>query len=249
MARDQVYGNTNRVRPSEVSVESGSKFIGATFLYMTIALLITFSIVGGLGALFKFALFNENEDYLQTFLYIFFAALVLYIPVMIWVHIAARRNGRTVGPAFFTYSILMGVLIAPICIVFDFWTILIALGTTVLAFAVMAIIAWTSKRDLSILAIIGFGLMMGALLLSLFNFVLSIFLPTYNLLYAVVSGLFFIAILLITVFDLNNVKRIAMDGGATRNVAFLCALNLYVDFIYIFIRMLRLIAMIFGNRR
>ena len=252
MARDQVYSNQSKVRPNEVTAMDGSKFIGATFLYLTLALLITFGVVGLMGGIFAHTLIDADsaENTLKTFLTIFIAALVLYIPVLIWVHIAARRNGRTVGPAFFTYSIVMGVLIAPVCIVFDFWTILIALGTTVLAFATMALIAWTSKRNLSSLAVIGFGLMMGALLLSLLNFIFYLVAPgMYSLIYALVSGLFFIAIILITIFDLNRVKNIALNGDGTKNLAFLCALNLYVDFIYIFLRILRFVALIFGNRR
>ena len=248
MTKDQVFNQNSGVRPSEVTVDNGSKFIGATFLYLTIALLVTFGVVGALGSIFKYALFNGEIGDLTTFLYIFIGALILYIPVLIWVHIAARRNGRTVGPAFFTYSIVMGVLIAPVCIVFDFWTILVTLGSTVLAFAVMALIAWTSKRNMSSLGVIAFGLLIGAVVLSLFNLLLAFFID-YQILYGVVSGIFFLAIILITIFDLNNVKRIAMSGQGTRNVAFLCALNLYVDFIYIFIRLLRLFAIIFGNRR
>ena len=252
MARDQVYSNQSKVRPSEVTAMDGSKFIGATFLYLTLALIITFGVVGLMGGIFARTLYSAevSDETLRIFLTIFIAALVLYIPVMIWVHIAARRGGRTVGPAFFTYSIVMGVLIAPVCIVFDFWTILIALGTTVLAFATMALIAWTSKRNLSSLAVIGFGLMIGALLLSLLNFVFYLIAPgIYQLTYALVSGLFFIAIILITIFDLNRVKNIAVNGDGTKNLAFLCALNLYVDFIYIFLRILRFVALIFGNRR
>ena len=251
MARDQVYSNQSKVRPSEVTAMDGSKFIGATFLYLTLALIITFGVVGLMGGIFARAFETlDDEAALRTFLTIFIAALVLYIPVLIWVHIAARRNGRTVGPAFFTYSIVMGVLIAPVCIVFDFWTILIALGTTVFAFATMALIAWTTKRNLSGIAVVAFGLMIGALLLSLLNFIFYLIAPgVYQLTYALVSGLFFVAIILITIFDLNRVKNIAMNGDGTRNLAFLCALNLYVDFIYIFLRILRFVALIFGNRR
>ena len=252
MAKEQVYGNQSRTKISEVTAMDGSKFIGATFLYLTLALLITFGVVGIMGGIFAHTLYSAevSDETLRIFLTIFIVALVLYIPVMIWVHIAARRAGRTVGPAFFTYSIVMGVLISPICIVYSFWTILIALGTTVLAFATMALIAWTSKRNLSTLAVIGFGLMMGALLLSLLNFVFYLIAPgIYQLTYALVSGIFFVAIILITIFDLNRVKQIALNGDGTRNLAFLCALNLYVDFIYIFLRILRFVALIFGNRR
>ncbi len=252
MARDQVYSNQSKVRPSEVTAMDGSKFIGATFLYLTFALIITFGVVGLMGGIFARTLYSAevSGDTLGIFLTIFISALVLYIPVLIWVHIAARRNGRTVGPAFFTYSIVMGVLIAPVCIVFDFWTILIALGTTVFAFATMALIAWTTKRNLSGIAVVAFGLMIGALLLSLLNFIFYLIAPgIYQITYALVSGLFFVAIILLTIFDLNRVKNIAMNGDGTKNLAFLCALNLYVDFIYIFLRILRFVALIFGNRR
>ena len=250
MTKDEVFGTNQNVgiKPSEVTASSGSKFIGAVFLYLTLALLVTFSVVGAMGALFRFALYDGSEESFMTFVYVFIGALVLYLPVMIWVHIAARRNGKSLGVAFFVYSILMGALIAPVCVLFDFWTILIALGTTCLAFAIMALIAWTSKKNMSTLAVVGFGLLIGALILSLFNFILYLIVG-FEPLYWIVSFLFFIAIILLTIFDLNNVKQIAMNGGGERNIAFMCALNLYVDFIYIFIRILRIIAIIMGNKR
>ena len=250
MTKDEVFGTNQNVgvKPSEVTAANGSKFIGAVFLYLTLALLVTFSVVGAMGALFRFALYDGSEESFMTFIYVFIGALILYLPVMIWVHIAARRNGKSLGVAFFTYSIVIGALIAPVCVLFDFWTILIALGTTCLAFAIMALIAWTSKKNMSTLAVVGLGLLIGALILSLFNFILYLIVG-FEPLYWIVSFLFFIAIILLTIFDLNNVKQIAMNGGGERNVAFMCALNLYVDFIYIFIRILRIIAIIMGNKR
>ena len=250
MTKDQVYGSTsNKVRPSEVTVQSGSKFIGATFLYMAIALLITFAVVGGLGVLLRFAIAKESVEDLTTFFYFFIGALVLYIPIMIWVHIAACRQGKTVGPAFFAYSIVMGVLISPIAL-YDLWVLIISFGSTCLAFASMALIAWTAKKNLSSLAVVGFGLLIGALVLSLVNFIFYLVAPgTYLILYALISAIFFIAIILLTIVDLKRVKDIASSGVATKNMAMLCALNLYVDFIYIFLRILRIVAVIFANKR
>jgi len=250
MTKDQVYGNTsNKVRPSEVSVSSGSKFIGATFLYMALGLFVTFAVVGGLGAFLRYAIFKESAADLMTFVYFFIGALVLYIPVMIWVHVAACRNGRTVGPAFFAYSIVMGVLLSPIAL-YDLWILLISFGSTCLAFASMALIAWTTKKNLSTLAVVGFGLLMGALVLSLVNFIFYLVAPgAYLIIYALISAIFFIAIILLTIVDLKRVKDIASSGIGTKNMAMLCALNLYVDFIYIFIRILRIVVIIFANRR
>lgn len=249
MTKDQIYGKASqRVRPSEVTTTSGSKFIGATFLYMALALLLTFGVVAGLGAVLRYGIMKESAFELETFVYFFIGALILYIPVMIWVHIAACRNGRTVGPAFFTYSIVMGVLLSPIAL-FDLWVLLISFGSTCLAFGVMALIAWTSKKNMSALAVIGSGLLIGGLILALVNLLLSFFWAGFSFIYPLISVIFFVAIILLTVFDLKRVQQIAQSGIATKNLAMLCALNLYVDFIYIFIRILRLVAILFINRR
>lgn len=247
MTKDQVYSSRpSGVRPSEVTVANGSKFIGATFLYLALALLITFATVGGMGALFNFALNDGSEASAAIFMKVLIASIVLYIPVMIWVHIAAARGGKTTGPAFFLYSIVLGVMISPLCVLLDFWTIIIAFGTTCLAFGLMALIAWGTKKNLSTLAVIAFGLIIGALIISLVNLILTL-VGVGSSMYWLVSFLFFAAIMLLTIVDLNHVKQIAMSGYGTKNLALLCALNLYVDFIYIFIRLLMIIASIRGK--
>ena len=245
MTKDQVYSSKpERVRPSQVTTAtSGSKFVGATFLYLTLALIVTFGVVAGLGSILRYAIFNGDAQDAEIFVKFFIGGIILYIPVMIWVNIAACRQGRTVGPAFFAYSIVMGILLSPICLL-DMWTIVIAFGTTCLSFAVMALIAWTTKKNLSGLAIFGFGLLMGALIISLFNFIITLITGQVTILYWLVSYLFFFAILILTVVDLHRVKQIAQSGMATKNLAIWCALNLYVDFIYIFIRILAIVASI-----
>jgi FtsH-binding integral membrane protein len=248
MERQETLQNS-RVRENEGTILSGTKFIGATFLYFALALLVTFAVVAGLGLLLSAngeAITSEAN--LNTFLTIYIAAIIAYIPILIWVHIAARRNGKSVGVGFFVYSIVLGVIIAPAVLLVPIQAVLIAFGSTVLAFAIMALIAWTSKKDLSGLAVVGFGLIIGAFILSITNLIFY-FIVGFEPLYWLVSFLFFIAIILFTLFDLKRVQQIALNGGAERSVAFVCALNLYVDFIYIFIRLLRIVAMIMGNRR
>ena len=248
MARNEALQNS-RVKENESTILSGTKFIGATFLYFALALLVTFAVVAGLGFLLSFNGDTiTSEANLSTFLTIYILAIIAYIPVLIWVHIAARRNGKSVGVGFFVYSILLGVIIAPAVLLVPIEAVLIAFGSTVLAFAVMALIAWTTKKDLSGLAVVGFGLLIGALILSIVNLIFY-FIVGFEPLYWLVSFLFFIAIILFTLFDLKRVQQIALNGGAERSVAFVCALNLYVDFIYIFIRLLRIVVMIMGNGR
>ncbi len=241
MTKDEVF--STKVKPSSVQASSGSKFLGATLLYLTLALAVTFGVVAIMGGLLNLVIEKGSETALTTFGTLMSVAAIIYIPTLIWVQISAIRNGRTVGPAFFTYSLVMGLLISPLCLVVDFVTLLLALGTTCLSFAVMALIAWESKKNLSNLAVIGTGLLLGALIISLFDLVFSLIF-TFDPLYWIVSFAFFIAIILLTIVDLGRVKEIAISGGAGKNVALMCALNLYVDFIYIFIRLLRFIAIV-----
>lgn len=239
----------SRVKPSEISVESGSKFIGATFLYMLIALLITGVVSFLCGLLLNKAVLGDagSEQASNLFAPVFLVSLVLYIPTLIWVQISAIRNGKSMWTAYIIYSVVMGVMLSAFSAFIPFYDIAVTFGITCLAFAIMALIAWGSKRNLSILAVVASGLITGALFIWLFYWIYSLLsLSSFAdvAMEMIVSYAIFIAIILITIVDLNNVKRIAMNGGAAKNVALLCAFNLYVDFIYIFIRILRIIVRI-----
>lgn len=242
MTKDEVLGRKSR--PSQVSVADGSKFIGAVFLYMFLALVITGVVAAALGAVFEKLLFtSSSETFSRAYLITLIVSLVLYIPTMIWVQISALRNSKGMVPAYVIYSITMGVFISTFTNFVPFIDIAIAFGGTCLTFGLMTIIAWFSKRNLSTLGLIGSGLLFGSLMLVLINLPLSMLFPeTFTVVNWVISFVMLIAVILITVIDLRNVKEIAARGGAANNVALLCALSLYVDFIYIFIRLLALVA-------
>ena len=58
MTKDEVLGRKSR--PSQVSVNEGSKFIGATFLYMFLALAITGVVAAVLGLVFEKLLYTTD---------------------------------------------------------------------------------------------------------------------------------------------------------------------------------------------
>lgn len=245
MTKDQAF--VYKTKPSEVSVSSGSKFVGAVFLYTFIALAISAVVCGVCGFLLKQFIFGTSgsEEAMDIFLPVFFVSLILYIPTLIWVQIAAIRNGKSMGFAFVLYSIIMGVLLSTFTAFIDFYTIAVSFGITCLAFGIMALIAWGSKRNISTLAVIASGLISGALIIWLFYWIFSLLtLSAFSSIYVemLISYAIFIAIILITIVDLNRVKVIAETDGAGKNVALLCAFNLYVDFIYIFIRVIALVS-------
>lgn len=241
MTKDQVYGK--KIRPSEVSVSSGSKFIGGVFLYVFLALAITSLVCAGMGALFNLAIFTDSEAAANSFLYVLLFSVFAYIPVLIWARISAARNGSTMTLAYVCYSIVMGVMVSSFTLLVDFYIIAMAFGLTCLSFGVMALIAWNSKKNMSTLGVVASGLFFGVLMMILFNVILGLFLSDAEMLVIswVISFVILISVVLITIVDLNNVKQIAMNGGAGKNIALMCALNLYIDFIYIFIRIVSLL--------
>ena len=234
MTKDQVYGK--KLKVSEVGVSSGTKFVGAVFVYVFLALVITFVVSTLMGALYNLAIFKDSEVSAKAFIYLFIISLIAYIPVLIWTQHAARNNSQSMTKAYICYSVLMGVLLSTFTLLVPFYIIALAFGLTCGSFGLMALIAWNSKKNLSNLGLVASGLFFGAIMMILFNFILGIFTSArIASLSASISFVVLIAVVLISVYDLNNVKRIAMSGSGDKNVALMCALNLYVDFIYIFI--------------
>ena len=241
MTKDEALGR--KVRPSQVSIADGSKFTGAVFLYMLLALVITGVVATALGAIFEKLFYNSNPGaFSNAYAATLIVSLVLYIPTMLWVELAALKNSKTMVPAFVIYSIMMGVFLSTFTNFIPFYEIAIAFGCTCLAFGLMTLIAWFSKKSVSMFAVIGSGLLIGAVFITLILMILSLCNVRVTTAMWLVSIIMLVAVILITVVDLRRVKDIADNGGAANNIALLCALSLYVDFIYIFIRILALVA-------
>lgn len=254
MTKDEALGR--KVKPSTVQVTEGSKFVGSVFLYMFLALAITAAVAGIVGFAFSKTIFQQTGNVNNSFTTVIIVALCLYIPVLLWVQLAAIKNGKTMVPAYVIYAIVMGVLISSFTAFIPFWMIATAFGLTCLTFGLMALIAWTAKSNLSTLAVVASGLFFGAILMALFNIILGLIgrnnaniTASVRTISWILSYVILIAVVLITIFDLRNVKEIAQNGGAGTNIALLCALSLYVDFIYIFIRILLILVRIFGTNR
>ena len=238
---------------------SSSKFIGKVFLYTFIALAITAITSAIIGVVFSSAICPVDYNYdefvidtvaLQPYIILLIVSLIMYFPLIIWINIVCfRRKGRMDIP-FVLYAIVMGVLISAFTMFVPIPVIAISFGITCVVFGLLSLIGLTAKKDLSFLGMVALGMFLGAILISLFNLIWSFVFPdSFNNLYWVVSFLIFGAMMLITIFDVWRVKKIAQAGEQSNNLALYCAFNLYVDFIYIFIRVLLIVASIYGRRR
>ena len=252
----------------KVIAEGGSKFTAKVFLYVLIALAITavttMAFAGILNAIFA----NGNDSQISALITAAIVMAIGYIPLIIWIQIAVLRGGKGLAPAFVIYSIFIGALLSPIIAVFNaldtagfssiagfslMGAIGIAFGLTCAVFGIMTLIAWTTKKNLSGLAVAAYGLLMGIALTFLLSFIITLISgQEAGVLSGIISGAFFIFVILVTMNDLYNIRRIAARGEASSNLAMVCAFSLYTDFVYIFIKILGFVIrllLIFGNNR
>ncbi|MFC1862833.1 Bax inhibitor-1/YccA family protein [Thermodesulfobacteriota bacterium] len=163
--------------------------------------------------------------------------------------IAGMINKMSAGTAtglFVLYSALNGVTLSFIFLVYTSASIVSTFFICAATFLACSIYGWTTKRDLTSLG--GFLMMglIGIIIASLVNmFIRS------TAMHYVISYIGVIVFVGLTAYDTQKLKNMAqaqpdgLDGGVIRKGAILGALSLYLDFINLFLMLLR----IFGQGR
>lgn len=176
--------------------------------------------------------------------------IILFIAIIGLVFsISGMVNKMSAGVAtglFILYSGLMGVFLAPIFIVYTGASIASTFFICAGTFVGCSIYGWTTKRDLTSLG--GFLMMglIGIIIASLVN----IFIRS-SAVYYIIGYIGVIVFVGLTAYDTQKLKNMAMtqpdglDGSVVRKGAILGALSLYLDFINLFLMLLR----IFGQGR
>lgn len=145
---------------------------------------------------------------------------------------------------FIAYSIINGALLSTIFLLYTMQSIGTVFFITAGTFGIMALIGYTTKTDLTSLGKMLFMALIGIIIATVVN----IFVGSTGL-QMVISYIGVIIFVGLTAYDSQKIKHMLMtqnsaDEGAQK-LALLGALTLYLDFINLFIYLLR----IFGNRR
>ena len=227
---------------SQYEGENSSKTFSMVKIYafMALALLITGLVAYGL----PYLLIATGTT--AAYIPIMIVSSIIMIPMMIVIQLKAfKKTSKAVPICFFVYSVAMGCLLSSILIAVDLSLVAIAFLIAAGTFGVMALFGALTKNSLNGLLPIVFTAIIGASIISLVNLLIG-----SETIYWIVEFVMFGAMLLITAIDMNNIKKIAYSTeGSSTNVALFCAFNLYVDFIYIFIRVLYYIAIFASNRK
>ncbi|SFS89906.1 Bax inhibitor-1/YccA family protein [Marininema halotolerans] len=173
-----------------------------------------------------------------------FYGLMIFELVLVF-FLAARVYKMSVGTAtlvFFLYATLNGVTLTPLLALYTGSSILGVFVTAAGMFGAFALYGAITKKDLSKLGSIFLMALIGLIIATVVNMFLNNGMLSMILCY--IGVIIFCGL---TAYDIQNIKRqaqMAMDEDTHTKVAILGALNLYLDFINIFIYLLRL----FGSR-
>jgi FtsH-binding integral membrane protein len=162
-----------------------------------------------------------------------------------WISAGIRTMSLTTAAAvFLLYSVMNGLLFSSIFIVYTGESIALTFFITAGTFAAMSIYGYTTKADLSKIGSIAIMALIGILIASLVNYFLE-----SETLYWIISYVGVAVFVALVAYDTQKLKDMAIYGfdgeTAARKMSIFGALTLYLDFINLFLFLLRL----FGSRR
>lgn len=215
-------------------------FFQRTYAYMGASLLITF----GLAYALAYPLAGQVSRFYQSsgmLTWILLAVLQLGVVMMIGRN--AMKNPALALSGLLVYAVIEGVFFGFIFAMYSLQAIVSAFLMAAVDFGAMSLYGFITKKNLASWAPILFGGMI-ALFVGL---IISMFVPGFNFIISILAIIVFSAY---AAYDNNNLKQIYFQlqgqGNETVNgLAIAGALNLYLDFINLFLFVLQ----IFGNQR
>jgi uncharacterized protein len=154
-----------------------------------------------------------------------------------------RLSAGTALTVFFIYAALLGLSLASIFLVYTHASITRVFFISAATFGATSLYGYTTQRDLTSVGSFMFMGLIGLIIASVVN----IFLHSTGLDWAI-SVIGVIVFVGLTAYDTQRIKEmydVNDDGSISGRKAVMGALRLYLDFINLFLMLLR----IFGNRR
>lgn len=209
-----------------------NKVFSKVFMWMFIGLLVTF----GTGYIVSA---NENMMYNVFKGGTYF--LLIIIELVLVIALAARiqkMNPTTAKILFILYSFVTGLTFGSIFVVYKLSAIMLVFLITSIMFGLFALIGAFTNIDLTKFGTFLLMALLGVVLCAIINIFLHN--STFDLIISCVSVLIF---LFFVAYDIQKIKVWSNNMDEER-LAIIGALELYIDFINIFLDLLKL----FGNR-
>jgi FtsH-binding integral membrane protein len=238
MNTDQLNTPTRKLTLDQIQAET-QRFMVKVYGWMCLALFIT-----GLMAMYT----ASSEAMLGIILgnrFVFFGLLIVeVIAVGSLAAMVHRMSASTATLLFVGYSLLNGLTLSVIFLVFTAESIASTFFITGGTFGVMSLYGYTTKSDLSRWGNLLFMGLMGIIIASIANFFMK-----SEMLYWITTYIGVIIFVGLTAYDTQKIKNTNIIGNEgteeDSKEAIMGALTLYLDFINLFLFLLR----IFGRRK
>lgn len=221
---------------------SVSRFVANVFSWMTAGLLLTGAVAYYFAASGGFMMLVSANGGMSL---MGWAVMLAPLGFILAMNMGFERwsAGAIVG-LFLAFSTVMGLSLSSIFILYAGTTIFQVFGITALTFLVMALVGYTTKTDLTSFGKLMMMGLIGVVLASVVNWFIGS--PALDYVISIVGVLVFVGLI---AYDTQKVKRIGAGveygtAPATK-LAILGATALYLDFVNLFLFLLRL----FGGRR
>ena len=162
--------------------------------------------------------------------------LVIYLSARI-----DKLSTATAATLFYVYSLINGIVLAPIFILYTETSIATTFAITAGTFGIMSVAGYVTKKDLSKFGSILFMALIGLILCTIVNLFMR-----NSMMELLISGAGVLIFTGLTAWDTQAIKRMCAESDPSMigKVATMGALSLYLDFINLFLYLLRFL----GNR-
>ncbi|MEN8192650.1 MAG: Bax inhibitor-1/YccA family protein [Bacteroidota bacterium] len=231
--------NTDVAAINAVELEQRS-FITKVYRWMGFGLLLT-----ALAA--YLAVSSESFIYmLAENSMIFYGLIIAELGLVIYLSTRINKmSAEAAAGSFIIYSILNGLTISLLLLLYTGGSIAATFLSTALTFGAMSAYGYFTKRDLTTMGSYLYMALIGLIIASLVNIFWA-----NSTLYWIISYVGILLFVGLTAYDTQKIKKIGAsvdmnDGQVSQKLAIIGALALYLDFINLFLMLLR----VMGDRR
>ncbi|MER0123548.1 Bax inhibitor-1/YccA family protein [Streptococcus sp. ZJ93] len=173
-----------------------------------------------------------------------FAIWLIMLAEIALVFVASRmaaQNSPMALPMFLAYSVMNGFTLSIVLLAYTGETVLTAFLTAALMFVAMAVLGLTTKKNLSGMAQALYAALIGVIIASVVNFFLAS--SGMSFVISIISVLIFSGLI---AYDNQRIRYVfeETNGEVGQGWVVSMALSLYLDFVNLFLNLLR----IFGSR-
>lgn len=233
--------NSNERAVTKAPADAATVFLAKVFNWMAI----------GLGLTGLAAFLTANSQAAQQFIFgntlIFYGLIIGELGLVFYLSARIDKiSAQAATGMFVVYSVLNGVTLSAILLIYTKTSIAATFFITAGMFGAMAVYGFVTKKDLTSWGSFLFMGLIGIVIAAVVN----IFLASPMLSW-VISGIGVLVFTGLTAYDVQRITRMGEQGimasgeASIRKGAIMGALALYLDFINLFLMLLRL----FGDRR